>query len=272
MARLLIVLLSVALLCGACGSGDGEASSASRAESEPPIELPEQAATELGVANLEQGDGLSLEPTDTVIVDYVGRSLKTGLVFDSSWQRDQPTAFGLDQVMVGWKEGLAGMNEGGRRQLTIPADKGFGQDPPEDSGIESDDTLVFIVDLHRIVRAPEVVLPDVPATELLVEDLVEGISVPATADSRIKVHYTGVSLSSGLVFDSSWERGEVAEFTFDEAVLQGWRDGLVGMLVGGRRRLVVPPSLAFGAEPPADTGVAENDTLVFVIDLLGVSE
>lgn len=268
-----LLLLATIAIGASCGSSAGDSASPAeeRLQREPAVVLPAEAATTLDIDVVTQGSGLAVGADDTVIVDYVGRSLSTGEVFDSSWQRDQPTSFGLDQVMTGWKEGLAGMQEGGRRQLTIPPGEGFGAEPPPDSGIGVDDTLVFVVDLHRVVQVPEVVLPDSAAEELIIEDLIEGVAAEATATSRVKVHYTGVSLASGQVFDSSWNRGEVAEFTFDEAVLEGWREGLIGMKVGGRRRLVVPPSLGFKDEPPAETGVAPNDTLVFVIDLLGVS-
>ena len=78
-------------------------------------------------------------------------------------------------------------------------------------------------------------------------------------------------MSSGAVFDSSWDRNAPESVTFDDILIEGWDDGLANMRVGGRRHLVVPPDLAFGSNPPENSDVAPDDTLVFVIDLLAVT-
>ena len=84
------------------------------------------------------------------------------------------------------------------------------------------------------------------------------------------VQYVGVAWSAKQQFDSSWDRGEPIMFKLGTGqVIPGWDQGVAGMKVGGRRRLVIPPDLAYGAQgsPPA---IGPNETLVFVIDLLGV--
>ncbi|QKS17003.1 FKBP-type peptidyl-prolyl cis-trans isomerase [Curtobacterium sp. Csp2] len=115
---------------------------------------------------------------------------------------------------------------------------------------------------------PEFDAPEGPApTELVITDIVEGSGDEATAGSTVKVHYAGVGYETGEEFDSSWNRGEPIDFPL-AALVRGWQEGIPGMKVGGRRKLVVPPELAYG---PAGGGhFLSGKTLIFVIDLLGV--
>jgi peptidylprolyl isomerase len=68
-------------------------------------------------------------------------------MFDASWLRGEPATFPLARVILGWQEGLIGMQVGGRRLLVIPADKAYGDNPPQGSGIAAGETLIFVVDL-----------------------------------------------------------------------------------------------------------------------------
>ena len=115
---------------------------------------------------------------------------------------------------------------------------------------------------------PEVEFPEGPApSSLEVTDLVIGEGAEAQHGGTVDVHYVGVEFESGEEFDSSWDRGQSARFPLD-ALIPGWQEGIPGMKVGGRRRLVVPPELAYG---PAGAGHRlSGKTLIFVIDLLGV--
>jgi peptidylprolyl isomerase len=107
-----------------------------------------------------------------------------------------------------------------------------------------------------------------PPTELVITDLVVGDGAEATPGARVDVHYVGVDFESGDEFDSSWSRGESIEFPLN-GLVRGWQEGIPGMKVGGRRQLVCPPEWAYG---PAGGGHRlSGRTLVFVIDLLGVS-
>jgi peptidylprolyl isomerase len=117
---------------------------------------------------------------------------------------------------------------------------------------------------------PEIALPggDPPA-ELKVVDLIEGDGEEVPEGATVTTDYVGVSwLNEGQEFDSSWDRGEPATFPLS-GVIPGWTEGIPGMNVGGRRLLIIPPELAYGAQPPTPA-IAENDTLVFVIDLVSV--
>ena len=104
-------------------------------------------------------------------------------------------------------------------------------------------------------------------SELQIRDLIIGSGAPVGPSSTVQVNYVGVSWSTGEVFDSSYERGTPAEFPLAN-VIQGWRDGLSGAKVGGRREIVIPPGLAYG--PTGQGPIGPNETLVFVVDILGV--
>ncbi len=108
-----------------------------------------------------------------------------------------------------------------------------------------------------------------PPEKLVVKDLVKGKGAAAKAGDQIQVNYVGVSFKNGKEFDSSFDAGQPFQFRLGASeVIPGWDQGLEGMRVGGRRRLTIPPDLAYGAEgsPPA---IGPDETLVFVIDLLG---
>lgn len=118
---------------------------------------------------------------------------------------------------------------------------------------------------------PEVTIPDADApTELQIDDLQVGDGATATAGQQVDVHYVGVSWSTGEQFDASWDRGDTFSFRLGAGqVIPGWDQGVAGMQVGGRRRLTIPPALGYGARGAGGV-IAPNETLVFVVDLVGV--
>jgi len=104
---------------------------------------------------------------------------------------------------------------------------------------------------------------------LKVEDLVQGNGDEAVTGKKVSVHYTG-TLTDGSKFDSSLDRGRPFDFPLGGGrVIKGWDQGVAGMKVGGKRRLTIPPELAYGERgfPPV---IPPNSTLVFEIELLGV--
>jgi peptidylprolyl isomerase len=105
-------------------------------------------------------------------------------------------------------------------------------------------------------------------TDLVVTDIEVGEGAEATPGATVDVHYLGVDLETGEEFDSSWSRGQSINFPLG-SLIAGWQQGIPGMKVGGRRQLICPPHLAYG---PAGSGhQLSGRTLIFVIDLLGVS-
>jgi peptidylprolyl isomerase len=103
-------------------------------------------------SDLITGTGAVAKAGDTLQMQYVLATYSTHKVVQSSWT-SQPFSFtlGVGQVIQGWDLGIPGMREGGRRELIIPASLGYGTTPP--SGIGSNDTLVFIVDLLKVTPA-----------------------------------------------------------------------------------------------------------------------
>jgi len=118
---------------------------------------------------------------------------------------------------------------------------------------------------------PEVTIPDTPApADLLIEDITVGDGDTATPGATVEVHYVGVSYSNGQQFDASWDRGDTLDFRLGAGqVISGWDRGVDGMKVGGRRRLTIPPDLAYGSQGAGGV-IGPNETLVFVVDLVGV--
>lgn len=110
-----------------------------------------------------------------------------------------------------------------------------------------------------------------PPADLVVEDITVGEGAEATPGNEVTVHYVGVSHASGKEFDASWNRGQPFTFPLGGGrVIPGWDRGVAGMRVGGRRRLVVPPHLAYG-DRGAGGVIKPGETLIFVVDLLGVN-
>lgn len=105
-------------------------------------------------------------------------------------------------------------------------------------------------------------------TELKIEDLTAGTGTEAVAGKTVTVHYTGW-LTDGTKFDSSVDRGEPFAFQLGAGrVIPGWEQGVTGMKVGGKRRLIIPPDMGYG---PQGTGpIPPNATLIFDVELLGV--
>jgi peptidylprolyl isomerase len=118
---------------------------------------------------------------------------------------------------------------------------------------------------------PEVDAPDgPPPTELEITDLTVGDGAEAGPGDQVSVHYVGVAHSTGEEFDASYNRGAPLDFPLGAGrVIRGWDEGVAGMKVGGRRRLVIPPHLAYG-DRGAGGVIGPGETLIFVVDLVGV--
>ena len=120
-------------------------------------------------------------------------------------------------------------------------------------------------------QKPEIDFPahDAPA-DLVIEDIIVGDGAEAKAGDTVSTHYVGVAFSTGEEFDASWNRGAPLDFKVGIGqVIQGWDQGLLGMKVGGRRRLEIPAHMAYG-DRGAGSAIAPGESLIFVVDLLGV--
>ena len=118
-------------------------------------------------------------------------------------------------------------------------------------------------------EAPQIAKPTTtPPTTLQISDIWIGDGAEAKADSTLTLHYTLATWSDGKLIESSWAGGAPATFPLQN-LIEGWKQGIPGMKVGGRRLLVIPPDLGYGAAGGGPIG--PNETLIFVIDLLGVA-
>jgi peptidylprolyl isomerase len=120
-------------------------------------------------------------------------------------------------------------------------------------------------------QKPEIDYPDHEApSELMIEDIIVGDGAEAKPGDTVSTHYVGVAFSTGEEFDASWNRGAPLDFKVGVGqVIQGWDQGLLGMKVGGRRRLEIPAHLAYG-DRGAGSAIAPGESLIFVVDLMGV--
>jgi peptidylprolyl isomerase len=233
-------------------------------------------------------------------LDLVGITAEGGEPFIDTFEdggRPVVAQLGLGTLLPGIEDGLAGMQVGGRRQITVPSPLAYGEDGNPDQGIGPDEDLVFVADLVSVLPRQEqcneaLPLPegtqddkptevDVPLevpTELDVTELEPGDGSEATAASYVTVNYLGVACSTGQQFDSSWDREEPFTIAMADAdptpsagtVIPGWTEGLEGVSEGSMVQLDIPPALAYGPEgnPPA---IGPNDSLTFVIEVIEVS-
>jgi len=202
------------------------------------------------------GAGDTPQRGDFVVVHYTG-TLEDGTKFDSSLDRGEPAVFqiGVGQVIPGWDEGVGSMKIGGKRRLIIPPELGYGA-AGAGNVIPPNATLIFDVELLGIPRVK-------------VEDIEVGDGAAADEGNTLVVHYTG-TLEDGTKFDSSLDRNQPIEFVLGAGqVIPGWEQGFEGMKVGGKRRLTIPPELAYGSQG-AGSAIPPNATLNFEVELLEI--
>ena len=153
--RAVSAMVVAGLLLGACTDGDGaqEAEPAPAEggdiEGKPSVEVPGDATPPdtLQVEDVEEGDGAEVGEGDLVMLHFVGVRWSDGGEFASSWDRGQPVSYthGEGRWVAGWERGLEGMREGGRRQLVVPPELGYGDRGAP--GVPAGETLVFVIDL-----------------------------------------------------------------------------------------------------------------------------
>ncbi len=142
-----------------------------------------------------------------------------------------------------------------------------GDPPPEP--VDDDDHTQAQATAPSGSHPPQPAQPVMKGGKLLITDTVKGSGAVALPGKSLTMHYRG-TLLSGKQFDSSYDRGKPFEFVLGAGqVIKGWDQGIQGMKVGGKRKLVIPPELAYGAQSPSPD-IPPNSTLQFEVELLGV--
>jgi peptidylprolyl isomerase len=216
------------------------------------------------------------------------------LVQETAFDGSNPASgyYGPDSV-TNFCTALVGSKEGSRVVTIFPAmDAHNGQGVPE-LGIGPNDSFVFVFQLTRVYLAkaegssvpaqagmptvvttpegvPGVTIPKTEApTELKVAQLIKGSGEQVKAGDMVTMHYSGFVWADGSKFDSSWDRGEPAQFAVPGQLIKGFGDAVVGQTVGSQVLIVIPPSLGYGSE--ATGSIPADSTLIFVVDILGTS-
>ncbi|GAA5055483.1 FKBP-type peptidyl-prolyl cis-trans isomerase [Streptomyces similanensis] len=252
---------------------------------------------DLAVKTVIAGGGRTLAENDYVQAHYLGQIWDSAKVFDNSYDRKAPLLIQLAQgtIIDGWRYALTGKKVGSRVQFAVPPTWGYGTQGNSQAGIKGTDTLVFVVDVQdafnakssakgRTVQkkdaalptvgtatdgsAPEITLPKTAAPKKLVSEyVIEGDGPAVKADSTVLVQYKGVLWDGGKEFDSTYGRKALTSFSLQQ-VVKGWAQGLTGKKVGSRVLIVIPPADGYGDNPPPDSGIKKDSTLVFSVDIL----
>jgi peptidylprolyl isomerase len=145
---------------------------------------------------------------------------------------------------------------------TAPATTTDAAPPPDPAS-----TAPKVSNAADLQQKPKIERPSGSPPDVLVKkDLVVGTGPAAKAGDTLSMQYVGISFSNGQEFDASWDRGQPFSFPLGQGqVIAGWDQGIVGMKAGGRRELVIPPALGYGAQGQGN--ILPNETLVFVVDL-----
>lgn len=223
------------------------------------------------------GEGEMPVRGQTVTIEYTAWLQEGAEYLATSTLQEEPFQFALGadpSVFPGWDEGVSTMNVGGRRQIVIPpglalGEQGGGKIPPNATLVME----IELLELEEIVLPTEVDEDDYTTTDsgLQYFDIEEGDGVEAETGMVVSVDYTGW-LTDGIKFDSSLDAGQPYTFTLGNGeVIPGWDEGLVGMKVGGKRQLLIPADLAYGAEGSGGV-IPPGATLVFDVELVDVQE
>jgi FKBP-type peptidyl-prolyl cis-trans isomerase len=225
-------------------------------------------ASGLEYVDEKEGTGETPKTGQTVLVHYTGwlwENNTKGKKFDSSKDRNAPFVFpvGEGRVIKGWDEGVATMKVGGIRSLLIPPSLAYGE---RGAGgvIPANATLLFEVELLGVMKKTE--------SGLEYRDIKVGDGPSPRRGQTCMVHYTGWLWqgAKGKKFDSSVDRGRPFSFPVGEGqVIPGWDEGVATMKVGGKRELLIPPDLGYGARG-SGRDIPPNATLIFEVELLDV--
>jgi FKBP-type peptidyl-prolyl cis-trans isomerase len=271
----------------------------------PTVAIPKRAASsKLVYSTPIKGSGAALVPGDFTLANFAvykwsGNTHTTLTSTFTSGPQLIPPTFGL----TGLTTAMKGAKLGSRILAVLPPKYGYGPQGNSQVQVTGKDTLIWVVDLiqqyapnasasgahvsngggslptvsAKAGQAPVITVPKKsPPSKLTVTTLIKGSGPKLATGDTVVAQYVGTNWRTGQVFDESWPssarpQGQPFGFQLGGQVITGWNDGLAGVTVGSRVMLTIPPALAYGpqgGQPSA--GIEKNDTLVFVIDIVGV--
>jgi len=303
---LFVPLIATAALAG-CGSSpapkpsspNGSVTATGSFGHTPTVKIPAKAAGgNLYIKTEVQGSGTPLVSTDAFLGNYVvyiwsGATHKLAL---STYTATPQVLSG--HLLPGLQTALDGKKMGSRVLAVLPPKYGYGTAGNSQVGVTGTDTLVFVVDMikaytgtssasganvsdggaglptvtAKTASPPTVKIPSsAPPSALVVKTLIKGSGPPVAKGQEVVTQYIGLNWRTKSVFDSSWTRGAPFGFQIGASpaqIITGWDKGLIGVPVGSRVMLVIPPKDGYGSSGQAQAGIKGTDTLVFVVDVL----
>jgi FKBP-type peptidyl-prolyl cis-trans isomerase len=309
-AALFAPLIATAALAG-CGSSsapppsspNGSVTATGGFGHAPTVKIPGKAAGgNLFIKTEVQGSGTPLVSSDAFLGNYVvyiwsGSTHKLAL---STYTATPQVLSG--HLLPGLQTALDGKKMGSRVLAVLPPKYGYGTAGNSQVGVTGSDTLVFVVDMIKAYTgtasasgthvsdgggslptvtaktntAPAVKIPtSAPPSSLVVKTLIKGSGAPVAKGQEVVTQYVGLNWRTRQPFDSSWQRGAPFGFQIGASpaqIIPGWDKGLIGVPVGSRVMLVIPPKDGYGSTGQAQAGIKGTDTLVFVVDVLDAAK
>ncbi len=286
MRRALALLLPVVVLTAACGDSASESSPTSPSDTtaptslvKPEVKLPSVLPTTLVITDLTTGTGPKAEVGDTVVVHYVGVRSEDGAEFDNSYDRGEPfeVLLGAGQVIPGWEQGLVGVQQGGRRQLDIPADLAYG-DRGSGDVIQPGDAITFVVDVVAVLpgttadEQPDITLEGAANVEVIQKtDLIVGTGATPVEGTKFATQIMLFRADTGELLNSTWGTPPIVfDYSSDTNTYPGIIAVAKGMKVGGRRQSQVPFELMFDGKGNDTITLPAAVDVVIVMDLVAV--
>jgi FKBP-type peptidyl-prolyl cis-trans isomerase len=267
----------------------------------PTVKIPAQkAGKNLVYKTVIQGTGPTLGSDDAFVGNYVvykWSGTKHTLALSTYSVAPQLLS---GTLLPGLATALKGKKMGSRVLAVLPPKYGYGSAGNTEVGVTGTDTLVFVIDMIKEYpnkasasgkqvsngggslptvaakpgSAPTITVPakKSPPSKLVVKTLIEGSGPKVAKGQEVITQYVAVNWRTKKVFDSSWSRDAPFGFEIDAnpaQIIPGWDKGLLGVPVGSRVMLVVPPADGYGKEGDSSAGIKGTDTLVFVIDVIG---
>jgi FKBP-type peptidyl-prolyl cis-trans isomerase len=302
----LLVPLAAAVVLAGCGSSSSPPASANTTVTAaggfgkaPTVKIPAQkAGKSLFVKTEIQGKGQTLAKNEAFLSNYMVYiwSGKTHKLVLSTYAQTPQVLSGT--LLPGLQTALKGKKMGSRVLAVLPPKYGYGSAGNSQVGVTGADTLVFVVDMLKTYpatasasgaqvssgggtlptvsatpgKAPTVKVPTTaPPSALVVKTLIKGSGPPVSKHQYVVTQYVALNWRTRAVFDSSWSRGAPLGFQIGATpaqIIPGWDAGLVGVPVGSRVMLVVPPKEGYGSAGQSQAGIKGTDTLVFVVDVI----